>query len=225
MYTVNLRAITHGWMDGRKKRNTPIKKQIVNLIKSKTLGFPGRIVDKNRLPMQGTPGSIPGLGRSHVLWNNKVHAAQLLSPWLKSSCSATRRHCSEVNGKKICRHAIYEKCASRDRRLGSKGMKGKTRQQYYCMGPGSQKDTGRGAEGHAHRRPRRTESPGGREPRVRIPGRLYDLGVRGGSGQVDVTIKPLPPKRQGRKIPGPFSSEDNWSWEKVSLTEYMYFRK
>ena len=32
-------------------------------------------------------------------------------------------------------------------------------------------------------------------------------------------------ERQGRKIPGPFSSEDNWSWEKASLTEFQYFRK
>lgn len=167
MYTVNLRAITDGWMDGRKKINTPIKKQTVNLIKSKTLGFPGRRVDKNRLPMQGTPGAIAGLGRSHMLWNNQVRAAQLLSPRLKSSCSATGRHRSEVNGRKIRRHAIGETCASRDR-----GRKGKTRQQYYCRGPGSQKDPGRGAEEHAHRRPRRTEPPGGREPGVRIPERL-----------------------------------------------------
>ena len=64
MHTVNLRAIMDGWMDGwmdgRKKINTPIKRQIVNLIKSKTLGFPGRIVDKNRPPMQRTTGLIPG---------------------------------------------------------------------------------------------------------------------------------------------------------------------
>ena len=58
----------------------------------------GPVVDN--LPANGGDmGLIPGMGRSHMLRNNKVHALQLLSlcsgicaqePVLRSLCSATR---------------------------------------------------------------------------------------------------------------------------------------
>ena len=41
--------------------------------------FPGGAVDKNPTANAGYTGSIPGLGRSHLLCSNKVDAPQLLS--------------------------------------------------------------------------------------------------------------------------------------------------
>jgi len=43
-------------------------------------GFPGGSVVKNPPADAGVTGSNPGLGRSHKLWSNQAHAAQLLSP-------------------------------------------------------------------------------------------------------------------------------------------------
>ena len=43
------------------------------------LGFPGSSVVKNPPASAGDMGSIPGLGRSHVLQSNEAHAPQLFS--------------------------------------------------------------------------------------------------------------------------------------------------
>ena len=42
-------------------------------------GFPGGAVDKNLPAKAGDTGSIPGLGRSHMLQSNKARVPQLLS--------------------------------------------------------------------------------------------------------------------------------------------------
>ena len=42
--------------------------------------FPGGAVDKNLTANAGYMGSIPGLGRSHLLWSNKADAPQPSSP-------------------------------------------------------------------------------------------------------------------------------------------------
>ena len=42
-------------------------------------GFPGSSVVKNPPANTGDTGSIPGLGRSHMLWSNKTHVPQLLN--------------------------------------------------------------------------------------------------------------------------------------------------
>ena len=43
------------------------------------MGFPGGAVVKNPPANAGDTGSIPGLGRSHMLQSNKAHVPQLLS--------------------------------------------------------------------------------------------------------------------------------------------------
>ena len=42
--------------------------------------FPGGTVVKNLPANAGDTGSIPGPGRSHMLWSNYTHEPQLLSP-------------------------------------------------------------------------------------------------------------------------------------------------
>ena len=58
-----------------------LDKQIVwNIaIKNNELGCPGGTVVKNPPANAGDMGSSPGLGRSHVPWNNLARAPQLLS--------------------------------------------------------------------------------------------------------------------------------------------------
>ena len=41
--------------------------------------FPGGSVVKNPPVNAGNTGSIPGLGRSYMLWSNQAHAPQLLN--------------------------------------------------------------------------------------------------------------------------------------------------
>ena len=53
-------------------------------------GFPGGAVVKNRPANAGDKGSIPGPGRSHMLWSKLASAPQLLSLRVWSLCSATR---------------------------------------------------------------------------------------------------------------------------------------
>ena len=62
----------------------------------KAVGFQGGSVVKNLPVNAGDTGSIPDLGRSHVLQSNKVRVPQLLSlssrpqePQLLSPCVAT----------------------------------------------------------------------------------------------------------------------------------------
>ena len=52
--------------------------------KSYVRDFPGGTVVKNLLANAVDTGSIPGPGRSHMLWSNYAHAPQLLS-----LCAAT----------------------------------------------------------------------------------------------------------------------------------------
>ena len=70
-----------------------INKAHVELFKGE---FPGGTVVKNLPVNAGDMGSIPGLGRCHMPWNNKACAPQLLSlcsrahePQLLSSCATT----------------------------------------------------------------------------------------------------------------------------------------
>ena len=53
-------------------------------------GSPGDPVVKNPPANAGDMGSIPAPGRSHMPQSNKARAPQLLSPRVKSPCSATR---------------------------------------------------------------------------------------------------------------------------------------
>ena len=50
------------------------------LLKKYKRDFPGGAVDKNLTANAGYMGSIPGLGRSHLLWSNKADAPQPSSP-------------------------------------------------------------------------------------------------------------------------------------------------
>ena len=50
-----------------------------NHLKDAHQGFPDSSVVKNLPAKAGNVGSIPGLGRSHMPWSNKVHVPQLLS--------------------------------------------------------------------------------------------------------------------------------------------------
>ena len=63
--------------------------------------FPGGAVVKNPPANAGDTGSIPGLGRSHMLRSDEVHVPQLLSlhsracePQLQSPCAATTEACA-----------------------------------------------------------------------------------------------------------------------------------
>ena len=47
--------------------------------KNSAQGFPGSAVVENLPANAGDVGSIPGPGRSHVLWSNEARAPQLLS--------------------------------------------------------------------------------------------------------------------------------------------------
>ena len=49
------------------------------LFRSQLLDFPGGIVAKNLPASVGNMGSIPGLGRFHLLWSNQARSPQLLS--------------------------------------------------------------------------------------------------------------------------------------------------
>ena len=49
---------------------------------------------KNRPANTGDTGSIPGLGRSHMLWSNKAHAPQLLSPRTVTTEARAPRACA-----------------------------------------------------------------------------------------------------------------------------------
>ena len=57
----------------------------IGTLKKYKRDFPGGAVDKNPTANAGYMGSIPGLGRSHLLWSNKADAPQLSSP-----CSRAR---------------------------------------------------------------------------------------------------------------------------------------
>ena len=51
-----------------------------DLIRNQTRGgFPGGSVVKNLSANAGDTGSIPGLGRSHILWSSYARMPQLLS--------------------------------------------------------------------------------------------------------------------------------------------------
>ena len=58
--------------------------------KTVTLGFPGGSVIKNPSASAGGTGSIPGLGRSRMLWDNQCSRAcelQLLRPACPGACA------------------------------------------------------------------------------------------------------------------------------------------
>ena len=56
--------------------------------KNKTQGFPGGAVVENLPANAGDMGSSPGLGRSHMPWNNQAREPQLLILHVWSLCSA-----------------------------------------------------------------------------------------------------------------------------------------
>ena len=58
--------------------------------KKRSRGFPGGAVVENLPANAGDTGSNPGLGRSHMPWNNWAREPQLLSLCVWSLCSATR---------------------------------------------------------------------------------------------------------------------------------------
>ena len=58
--------------------------------------FSGGLVVKNPSANAGHTGSIPGLGRSPMLWGNSTHVPQLLSPHtLEPVLCNKRSHCNE----------------------------------------------------------------------------------------------------------------------------------
>ena len=59
-------------------------------IKNKKQGFPGGAVVENLPANAGDTGSSPGLGISHMPWNNWSREPQLRSLRVWSLCSATR---------------------------------------------------------------------------------------------------------------------------------------
>ena len=59
-------------------------------------GFPGGSVVRNLPTSVGDVGSIPGPGRSHIVWSNSARAPQLLSAcYLESLLHNKRNPCSE----------------------------------------------------------------------------------------------------------------------------------
>ena len=82
--------------DNSYRWNLKKKKGTSELIyKTEVEDFPSGTVDENPHANARDTGSIPALGRFHVLQNNKAHEPQLLSPWaracelqlLKPTCS------------------------------------------------------------------------------------------------------------------------------------------
>ena len=57
---------------GKSTSTSPSQKQkssVYAFLKSKHLDFPGGTVDRNPLTNAGDRGSVPGLGRFHMLWS------------------------------------------------------------------------------------------------------------------------------------------------------------
>ena len=63
--------------------------------------FPGDLVVKNLPVNAGDMGLIPGLGRSHMPWDNEAHVPQLLSPPALEPVLRNKRSCHKE--KSVCR--------------------------------------------------------------------------------------------------------------------------
>ena len=62
--------------------------------KRKAEDFPGATGANNLPANAGDTSSIPGLGRSHMPWSNKVHVPELLSPHAVTSEALTPMVCA-----------------------------------------------------------------------------------------------------------------------------------
>ena len=67
---------------------------LIPFLKKLLLDFPGGRVDKNPLTNAGYTGSIPSLGRSHMLQSNLGLVLQLLNPFAATTEARTSRACA-----------------------------------------------------------------------------------------------------------------------------------